>query len=131
MQDLQVNPGGRLQARCNECSLRLRGDFEELRLDGKDNFVTIEGRARVIRLSGQHNSVECLDGPEQVWLRGSGQRVTITEQPGRARPMVQVEGTDQGVTYRPANEKASSPAAAGKSAGDSRTDPPGNTRPDR
>ncbi len=130
MQDLQVNPGGRLEARCNECSLRLRGDFQELILDGKDNFVVIEGRARVIRLAGQHNSVECLDGPEQVFLSGSGQRVKITEQPGRARPQVQVEGTDQGVTYRPVSEKASSPAA-GKSDGDSRTGPPGNTAPGR
>lgn len=128
MQELQVDPGGRLVARCNECSLRLRGDFQELLLDGKDNFVTIEGRARVVRLAGQHNSIECQDGPEQVFLSGSGQRVKITEQAGRSRPQVQVEGTDQAVTYRPATEKAGS--AAGKSDGATHTDPPQNTPPE-
>ena len=66
MQDLEVKAGGRLEARCSECSLRVRGDFQELRLEGKDNFVTLEGRARVVRLSGQHNSVESQDGPERV-----------------------------------------------------------------
>lgn len=122
MQDLQVQADGRLEARCNDCSLRLRGDFQELRLDGKDNFVVLEGRARVIRLSGQHNSVECADGPEQVFLSGSGQRVKITEQPGRARPKVQVEGTDQAVTYRPPSGKGDSAAAGSDSA--SHPDPP-------
>lgn len=122
MQDLQVDPGGKLVARCNDCSLRLRGDFQELLLEGKDNFVTIEGRARVVRLAGQHNSLECQDGPDQVFLSGSGQRVKITEQPGRSRPQVQVQGTDQAVTYKPVTEKAGS--AAGKLDGASRSDRP-------
>ncbi|MBX3166176.1 MAG: DUF3060 domain-containing protein [Candidatus Eremiobacteraeota bacterium] len=125
MRDLQVKPGGSLEARCNECSLRVQGDFQELRLDGKDNFVILEGRARVIRLAGQHNSVECADGPEQVFLSGSGQRVKITEQPGRSRPQIRVEGTDQAVTYRPPNGKADSTAAESDSA--SHPPPPENT----
>ena len=111
MQDLEVVPGARLEARCNECSLRQKGDFQELDLEGKDNFIILEGRARVLRLNGQHNSVECQDGPERVFLSGSGQRVKITEQPGRSRPQIQIQGTDQAVTYRPASEKASSPGS--------------------
>lgn len=129
MQDLEVKAGGRLEARCSECSLRVRGDFQELRLEGKDNFVTLEGRARVVRLSGQHNSVECQDGPEQVYLSGAGQRVKITELPGRSRPQVHIEGTDQAVTYRPPSGKADS-HGADASGSDSRGHPPGNTHPE-
>lgn len=129
MQDLHVDSGGRLMARCNDCSLRVHGNFEELHLDGKDNFVTIEGRARIIRLTGQHNKVECQDGPDQVFLSGSGQRVKITEQPGRSRPQIQVEGTDQAVTYRPTGKADSS--AADKSGNGSRPGQPKNTLPER
>ena len=128
MQDLQIPREGKLKARCNECSLRLSGDFQELYLEGKDNFVRVEGRARVIRLSGQHNSVECADGPEQVFLNGSGHRVKITEQPGRARPQLHVQGTDQAVTYR-LSEKANSSAAV-ESDNARHAHPPGDIAPE-
>ena len=113
MQDLQLNAAERLEARCNECSLRLRGDFSQLVVIGKDNFLTLEGRVETLRLEGEHNTVECRDGPSQVILRGSGQRVRISERPGRQRPHVQVEGSDQAVTYRPwqPSGKADSTAA--------------------
>ena len=113
MQELQLQPGMSLDARCNDCSLRIRGDFSELRVDGKDNFITLEGRASGLYLAGEHNTVECLDGPDRVVLTGSGQRVRISERPGRQRPQLQVKGSDQAVTYRPwqANGKAGSSAA--------------------
>lgn len=115
MQDLQMEPGTVLDAKCNDCSLRIRGDFRELWVDGKDNFLTLEGRVNRLHLSGAHNVVECLDGPERVYLKGSGQHVRISERPGRQRPQIEVEGNDQAVTYRPwqqpTSEKASSPAA--------------------
>jgi len=113
MQEFQLRPGMALDARCNDCSLRIRGDFAELRVDGKDNFLTLEGRVERLYLAGEHNIVECLDGPDGVILKGSGQRVRISERPGRQRPQIQVEGSDQAVTYRPwqISGKASSPAA--------------------
>lgn len=108
-------PGAALDAKCNDCSLRIRGDFRELRIVGKDNFLTLEGRVGALHLAGEHNTVECLDGPDRIYLKGSGQHVRISERPGRQRPQVEVEGNDQAVTYRPwqqpSSEKASSPAA--------------------
>lgn len=101
MQELQMEPGQVLEARCTECSLRISGDFSGLRLLGKDNFVTLQGRANNLELDGSHNMVECLDGPETVLLKGNGNRVKISERPGRQRPQIKVEGSDQGVTYRP------------------------------
>lgn len=113
MQDFQLSPGMALDANCDDCSLRIRGDFTELRVVGKDNFLILEGRVGRLQLAGEHNLVDCLDGPDQVVLKGSGQRVRISERPGRQRPQVQVEGSDQGVTYRAwqPNGKASSSAA--------------------
>ena len=96
-----MKPGEVLEARCNECSLRISGDFTGLRLLGKDNFVTLEGRATNLMVDGSHNSLECLDGPDSVQLKGNGNRVKISERPGRQRPQIKVEGSDQGVTYRP------------------------------
>ena len=123
MQELQLQPGTVLDARCSDCSLRIQGDFRELRVDGEDNFITLEGRVTRLQLAGKHNIVECLDGPEEVALRGSGQRVRISERPGRSRPQLRVEGSDQAVTYRPwqASGKASS-SAAGPSGDNSPTD---------
>lgn len=102
MQDLQLTASERLDARCDDCGLRLSGNFAELRLQGKDNFVTLQGRVEYLIVDGSHNTVECLDGPERVHLKGQGNRVKISERPGRQRPRVTVEGSDQGVTYRPA-----------------------------
>ncbi len=96
-----MKPGEFLEASCNECSLRISGDFGGLRLLGKDNFVTLQGRAGKLVLDGSHNTVECLDGPGSVLLKGNGNRVKISERPGRQRPQIKVEGSDQGVTYRP------------------------------
>lgn len=101
MQYLRMAPTERLQARCQECSLRLSGDFAELHLQGADNFVTLTGRVGLLKVEGKHNTVECLDGPGRVELKGEGNRVRISLRPGRSRPPIQVEGSDQGVTYRP------------------------------
>lgn len=96
-----MEPAEHLQARCDECSLRLIGDFAELRLQGKENFITLKGRVNQLTIEGHHNIVECLDGPDRILLKGQGNRVKVSERPGRQRPQIQVEGSDQGVTYRP------------------------------
>lgn len=101
MQDFQMKPGERLCANCQECSLQLSGDFSELKLKGKDNFVTLRGHVSRIEIEGSHNQVECLESPQRVVLKGQGNRVRISERPGSKRPEIVVDGSDQGVTYRP------------------------------
>jgi len=97
---LRLQKGERLRVEAQDCGLTLSGPFALLHLRGKSNFVKVIDRVDRLEIEGEQNTVECDQMPGHISLRGRGQRVKISEHPGSVRPQVEVQGTDQAVTYR-------------------------------
>lgn len=93
---VQCDGGGDIDVRADDVTLTVRGECEEIEIDGSGNTVTAEN-TREIDVQGNNNSVTATDVRE-LSLEGTANTATLT-----SVEEIDVEGPDNTVTYESGN----------------------------
>ncbi|MBE0009143.1 MULTISPECIES: DUF3060 domain-containing protein [unclassified Arthrobacter] len=89
---VQCDGGGDVDVRADDVTLTVRGECEEIEIDGSGNTVTAEN-TREIDVQGNNNSVTATD-VRDLSLEGTANTATLT-----SVEEIDVEGPDNTVTY--------------------------------
>lgn len=89
---VQCDGGGDVDVRANDVTLTVRGECEEIEIDGSGNSVTGEN-TREIDVQGNNNTVTATDVRE-LSLEGTANTATLT-----SAEEIDIEGADHTVTY--------------------------------
>lgn len=89
---VQCEGGGDVDVRADDVTLTVRGECEEIEIDGSGNTVTAEN-TREIDVQGNNNSVTATD-VRDLSLEGTANTATLT-----SVEEIDVEGPDNTVTY--------------------------------